>query len=370
MVEWNKIRSQFPVTKKFTYLNAAGGSPIPSSTAREGRRFYDEILAGGDVPWEEWLKRVEEVRGKVAEFLNADESEIAFTSNTSQGMNLIAQILKGKGDVITMKDEFPSSTFPWLNLRYEVHFVEPEKCIYSLKSIEEKINKDTKILVTSHVQYCTGFKQDLIGLGKLCKRRGVIFVVNASQSAGAMPIDLKKADIDFMVFKSLKWLMAGYGAGVLYINKRWFNKINYPVAGWRSVKNPGLMDNKNLDLKKEASELEVGCVHLPCIFALNGALDFLKMIGKEKIQRRIYELGDYLVEKLKESGFEIISPLAERYRSGITVIKINNSEEMVNKLSEKNIIVTARGDGLRVSVHIYNNKRDIDKFVFELKKNI
>ncbi|HDL63801.1 MAG TPA: aminotransferase class V-fold PLP-dependent enzyme [Proteobacteria bacterium] len=370
MVEWNKIRSQFPATKKYTYLNAAGGSPISRLTAQEGRRFYDEILAAGDVPWEGWLERVEEVRGKMADLLNADKSEIAFTSNTSQGMNLVARILKGRGDVITMNDEFPSSTIPWLNLKYKVQFIEPEKSIYSLKAIEEKINKDTGIIVTSHVQYCTGFKQDLIGLGKLCRRRGLISVVNASQSAGAMPIDLKKADIDFMVFKSLKWIMAGYGAGVLYINKRWFNKINYPMAGWKSVNNPGLMDNKNLDLKKDASELEVGCIHLPCIFALNGALDFLEKIGKENIRNRIYELGDYLVSELKKSGFEIISPLARKYRSGITVIKIKNPLEMENILLKNNIIVTARGDGLRVAVHIYNNKKDIDKFVFELKKSV
>ncbi len=370
MVDWNKIRSQFPAAKKYIYLNAAGGSPISRSTAREGRRFYDEILAGGDVPWEEWLKRIEEVRGKVARFLNADRDEVAFTVNTSQGMNLIARILKGKGGVLTMNDEFPSSTIPWLNQKYKVRFVKPEKAVYSLEKIEENITQDTGIIVTSHVQFCTGFKQDLAGLGKLCRRRGLISVVNASQSAGAMPIDLKKADIDFMVFKSLKWIMAGYGAGVIYINKRWFNKINYPVAGWKSVKDPGVMNNKNLDLRTDASELEVGCIHLPCIFALNGALDFLNKIGKKNVEGRIYELGDYLVGKLKESGFEIISPLAKRYRSGITVIKIQNPEEAVNKLAKKNIIVTPRGEGLRAAVHIYNNKKDIDKFIFELSKQL
>jgi len=368
MVNWNKIRKQFPATKRFTYLNAAGGSPISKHTAREGRRFYDEICARGDTLWTEWLRRVEEGRGKVAKFINADESEIAFTLSTSLGMNLIAGILKGKGDVITMDDEFPSSTFPWLNLGYNVHFVKPRKCVYSLKDIEEKINRKTKILVTSHVQYRTGFKQDLVSLGKLCKRNDLIFVVNASQSAGAMPIDVKKANIDFMVFKSLKWLMAGYGIAVIYINKRWFNKINYPIAGWRSVNNPALMDNKMLDLKNEASELEVGSPHFPCICALSGALDFLNKIGKKNIQRRIYDLGDYVVKRMKDAGLEIISPLDKKYRSGITIIKIENPELVVKKLYKKNIIVSARGGGLRVSVHIYNNKKDVDTFVSELMK--
>lgn len=367
-IDWSNVRKQFPATKHFTYLNAAGGSPTSKIAAREGKRFYDEILAKGDTAWKKWLKRREKIREKVAKFINADKSEIAFTLNTSYGMNLIAEMLKGKGEVVTMNDEFPSSTFPWLNLKYKVHFIKPEKGIYSLKDIEKRINKKTKILVTSHVQYCTGFKQDLVELGKLCKRRGLIFIVNATQSIGAMPIDVKKADIDFLVFSALKWPMAGYGIGALYINKKWFNKIHYPVAGWQSVKNPYLNDNKKLDLKKEASELEVGCPHFPNIFALGAALDLLNQIGKENIQKRIYQLNYCLVKKLKQLNLEILSPLDKKYRSGITIVKIKKAKEIVQKLYKKNIIVSAAGDGLRISMHIYNNKKDINRFASELQK--
>lgn len=320
------------------------------------------------MPWKKWLRGVEEVRGKVARFINAKESEIAFTASTSLGMNMIAGILQGKGDVITMDDEFPSSTFPWLNRGYKVHFIKPRESVYSLEDIEKKINRKTKILVTSHVQYRTGFKQDLVKLGKLCRRRGLIYVVNASQSAGALPIDVKKAHVDFMVFKSLKWLMAGYGIAVIYINKRWFGNITYPIAGWRRVKNPGFMDNKNLDLKKEASALEVGSPHFPCIFALGGALDFLNRIGEKDIEKRIYDLGDYLAQKLKDIGLEMLSPLEKKYRSGITIFKIKDPELVVKKLYKKNIIVSARGGGVRVSVHIYNNTKDINALVSELAK--
>ncbi len=368
MTDWSKIRKQFPATGRFTYLNAAGGSPISREAARAGKKFYDEILARGDAPWSEWLKRAEEVRVKVAKFINAEKSEIAFTLNTSLGMNLIAGSLKGKGEVITMRDEFPSSTFPWMQQKYRVRFVDPIGAVYPLGEIEAKINRKTKILVTSHVQYRTGFKQDLVALGKLCRRRGLIFVVNASQSAGAMPIDVKKAKIDFLVFKSLKWLLGGYGAGVIYVNKRWFGRIDYPVAGWRSVKKPGRMDNQKLDLKRVASELEVGCLHFPNLFALGGALDFLNKIGQGKIEERIYQLNDYLVGKLKESGIEIITPLARKYRSGITIIKLEDPEKIVKKLYRKKIVVSARGGGLRISLHVYNNRRDIDRLVNELRK--
>lgn len=366
MVNWNKIRDQFPATKRFTYLNAAEGSPLPLTTAAEGKRFYDEMTARGDSVWKEWLERTEKVRKKVAKFINASKSEIAFTVNTSHGMTLVADMFDGKGEVLTMDDEFPSSTFPWLHKKYRVHFVKPKKAIFSIKDIEKKITKKTKILVTSYVQYCTGFKQDLVELGKLCKKKGIIFVVNATQAAGAMPIDVKKANIDFLVWSGYKWQMAGYGIGVLYINKKWFKKLKFPIAGWCSVKKPELMDNKKLDLKNEASELEVGCAHFPNIFALGGALDLLNKIGKKNIQKRILELDDYLVEKVKNIGLKIDSPLNKKHRSGITIIRMENAQKIVEKLWKKRIMVSAKGTGIRVSLHVYNNKKDIDRFVGEL----
>jgi len=171
MTDWAKVRGEFPAARRLTYLNAAGGSPVSKHAAREGKRFYDEICARGDTHWKDWLGRVEGVRVKAADLINADPREIAFTSSTSLGMNMIAGILKGKGDVLTMFDEFPSSTFPWLKRRFKVRFVKPKDYAYSSTDIEDAISEKTKIVVTSHVQYRTGFKQDLVGLGRLCKRK-------------------------------------------------------------------------------------------------------------------------------------------------------------------------------------------------------
>ena len=377
-MEWDEVRDLFPVTKAFTYLNAAEASPVSVLSAREAKTFYDDILSSGDLPWYRWLEKRERIRKKVAELINADESEIAFTLNTSHGMNLIAGMLKGvkdssghsNGEVVTMEDEFPSSTLPWLNLRYVLRFVKPENAVYSIDKIEKSITPNAKILVTSHVQYKTGFKQDLVELGRLCREKGLTFVVNATQSAGAMLIDVRKANVDFLVFSGLKWLTAGYGIGVLYVNRKWFDKMKYPAVGWQSVKNPSIMDNLRLDLKEEASVFEVGCPHFPNIFALGGSLELLNGIGKKNVERRIYELGDYLVEKLGDLKLEFVSPLDKKYRSGITVVKmkLGDAEKVVEQLGNKNIVVSAREKGLRISTHMYNNEEDIERLIHELRK--
>ncbi len=367
MVDWNEIRNQFPAIKKSVYLNTASASPVSKVAVQEAKRYYDDVLIHGDSNWEKWLKKTEIIREKVAKFINADKSEIAFMPNTSSGMNIVAEMLEGKGEVVTMNDEFPSSTIPWMNRGFKINWVMPENNIYSIDAIDSKITEKIKILVTSHVQYCTGFKQDLIELGGFCKRKDLIYVVNATQSIGAMPIDVKKANIDFLVFSSVKWLLTGESIGAIYISKKLHKKIKWPVAGWMSVKNAMKMNNRSLGFKNSVSRLEVGGPALQSIFVLGKTIDFLSEIDKYDVEKRIYELNDYLVGKLSELDIEIITPLDKKYRSGITVIKMKNAEELVRKLSKKKVIVSARKNGLRISVHIYNNENDIDKFIRELK---
>lgn len=379
-MDWNKVREEFPVCKKYVYLNPAGGSPVSKSAANEGKRFYDEMLEFGDIYWDKWLERTEKVRSQLAGFIGADREEIGFTTNTSHGMNLVAQFLKnivigkGKGEdrekaaaVLTMRDEFPSTTFPWINQKAEIRFVEPENYGYSIENIKKALTPEVKILISSYVQYCTGFRQDLEELGNFCKENNLIFVVNATQALGIFPVDVKKCNIDFLVFTGLKWATAGYGIGGLYVNKKWLTPDNFPFAGWRSVETPGKMDNLALELKNEASVVESGCPHFPNIFALGGALNMFKNIGAENVMNRVLFLNHLIEEKLRTLGIEIIVQKEVKHRSGILIAKIPNPKFVVEELFKKNIFVSARGEGMRVSASIFNNENDVDKLILELQ---
>lgn len=370
MVDWNKVRDEFPVCKKYVYLNPAGGSPVSQSAAKEGKRFYDEMLEFGDTYWENWLDRTEKVRSDLAKFIGAERKEIGFTTNTSHGMNLVAQMLKNKGTVLTMRDEFPSSTFPWLNQGTKIKFTEPVDHAYPIEAIKKSLTPDVKILVSSYVQYKTGFRQDLEKLGKFCKGNNLIFVVNVTQALGIFPVDVKKCNIDFLMFTGLKWATAGYGIGGLFVNKKWLSPDNFPFAGWRSVKSPEVMDNIALDLKNEASVIESGCPHFPNIFALGGALNMFNRIGPENVVNRVIQLNRLLEKKLKTLGLRVICHEHNKHRSGILIAKIKNPKKVVGKLLEKNIIISARGEGIRISTSIFNNEEDIELLIKELDKII
>ncbi len=356
----------FPALKKYTFLNAAGGAPLARPVAEAGAAYYAEALAHGDACWDKWLERLETSRRGLARFIGAAPREVAFTLNTSHGMSLVAGALKGRGAVVTMQDEFPSSTLAWLNAGCKVKFIKPENGKYSLENIEKHLTPDIKILVTSYVQYRTGFRQDLAALGRLCRLRGVLFVVNATQALGAMPVDVKKAGIDFMVFSCFKWTMAGYGAAGLYVSKKHLSAIKFPEAGWRSVPAPENMDNKARRMKREASAVEAGCLHFPSIFALGAAVKLLSGLGVKNIQDRIFELNDYLVEGLDKLGAVTATPLDRACRSGITIIKCRRPARAVEKLAARGIMTAARGEGVRVSMHFYNNRADIDNLLAAL----
>lgn len=360
---WDEVRKEFPVCEKFTYLNAAGGSPVSRSAADAGRLFYTEMLEFGDTYYEKWLERTEAIRKLTADYIGAKPREIAFTTSTSQGMNFIAHMLKGKGNILSMKDEFPSTTFPWLHQEMKIKLVEPVQGKYDVKAIGESITNDTRILVTSYVQYNTGFRQDLEMLGKVCKEKKMIFVVNATQATPVFPVDVRKMNIDFLVFTGLKWATAGYGIGCLYISERFLKEEKLPFAGWQSVHHPEQMNNLKLDMRREASVLEAGCPHFPNIFALGGALDLFNRIGKENAAQRVLELNKLLIEKLQQKDFTLSSPTDEKHMSGITIVKMSNVPEVVEKLKKQNIIVSARGEGLRISVSVFNNEEDVERVV-------
>jgi len=200
-MDWNEIRALFPAAQHYTYLNTAAAPPLSLLAAREGKRYYDEMADHGDVAWDTWLCQTEQVRDRLAHFIHAEARSIAFTYSTSHGINLIAGILDHCGDVLCPADEFPSCTLPWLQQRYRVHFVPSrDHGVIDLDDLQRSLTAETRVLVTSYVQFATGFRQDLVSLGRLCRELKLVFVVDATQGMGVFPINVVDSSIDFLVF--------------------------------------------------------------------------------------------------------------------------------------------------------------------------
>lgn len=371
MPSWDRIREDFPVTERYTYLSNAAISPIPKQVLEESSKFYQELSEHGGALWEVWAEKMEQTRDSYAKFIHAHRDEVGFTHSTSEGMNIIAHMLSSKGSVISNELEFPSSTLPWLNRGADMIFVRAKKGKILKEDIANSINQKTKTVVVSHVQYSTGWRQDLAELGELTSKKALYLVVNPTQSLGAFYFNVRHFNIDFMASNGHKWILSSFGIGAIYLKKEYledFERFKPPFYSQLGQKQTEMFDNKKIDMSNTASRFELGSPHFSNILCLKSAIEYITRIGIEQIEKRILYLTGYLVQKLKEFKVEIISPLEEeKGRSGIIVFKERNAQEIVRKLERRRIMVSARGDGIRVSPHFYNNENDIDRLASELK---
>src|SRR6267143_907084 len=209
MTNWADIRKQFPVTDRVAYLNTAAAGPLARATMEAASGYYRQMTEDADQHWDEWLARREEVRTRVAEFINAEPDEIALTTNTSSGMNVIIDALEGRGEVISGELEFPVSTLPWMNRRIPVHLLKAVAGAVRFEDLHRAMSDKTGVISLSHVQFSNGFRIDLAELGQIKGHHAL--VVNASQSVGAFEIDVKQMRIDALCATGHKWLLAGYG---------------------------------------------------------------------------------------------------------------------------------------------------------------
>jgi cysteine desulfurase/selenocysteine lyase len=367
MINWDDIRKQFPVTENSTYLNSAAAGPLSRATMAAATEYYRQMTDDGDVHWDDWLEKREEVRRKVAAFINAEPDEIALTTNTSSGMNIMIDALETHGEVISCDLEFPVSTLPWMNRRIPVHLVKSVGGAVAIEDIREAMNVRTGVICMSHVQYSTGFRVDLEELGSI--KRGHALVVNAAQSAGAFEIDVKRMKIDALCATGHKWMLSGYGSGFVYISRELLAQTKPRAIGWLSVEDPYADRNNEIHLRHDAAaRTELGCPHFAGIFALGASVDLIMSLGIRNIEERALSLNRFLTQRLSQIGWNVLSPLGEEgMRSAETLVEANDPAGVVAKLAQQKIIVTKKPQGIRVATHFFNNENDIERLIEALR---
>jgi cysteine desulfurase / selenocysteine lyase len=367
MFNWSEIRKQFPVTENSVYLNTAAAGPLAQGTARAGAEYYERMMKDGDLHWDEWLERREEIRAEVARFINAEPDEIGFTTNTSSGMNVIVDTLEKHGEVVSCDLEFPVTTIAWMHRRIPVHLVKAVEGVVRPEDLRAAMNTRTGIFSMSYVQFSNGFRSNLEELASIKGRHAL--VINASQAAGAFEIDVKRMKIDALCTTGHKWMRSGYGSGFVYLSRE-LQAASHPRAiGWLSVQDPYAMRNNEVHLRHTLSaRSELGCPHFAGIFALGASVELMQSVGPANIEARVLELNRRLTERLTEAGWKVLSPLQdEQHRSAETLVAAENPAQVVSKLAARKVFVTEKPEGFRVATDFFNNEDDIDQLIDALK---
>ena len=350
------------------FLNHAAISPIPLASVKAVKALLEQIARYGGESYAEWMEKIEEVRTLVAELLSCRSGELAFTGNTSDGLSMVAAGLKWrKGDVVLIPyPEFPANLYPWENLAFQgvrTRRIQRKNGSFHVEDAEKALVPGTRLVSVSSVDFSAGFRCDLEALGDFCRRKGILFCVDAIQSLGIIPMNVKKYGIHFLSAGGHKWLLSPMGCGIVYISEEANHFVHPDRVGWKSVMDEENFSQKDFRLKPDALRFEPGSMNVAGIYALGAAIRLLNEAGFERVHQRIMFLNDLFIQGLQDRKIDIASVLTENARSGILSFFLDgNPVALHGFLNDRNIIVSVRNGMVRLSPHCYNNPDDVALF--------
>ncbi|MCJ7554060.1 MAG: aminotransferase class V-fold PLP-dependent enzyme [Ignavibacteriaceae bacterium] len=368
------IRTYFPyLNNRIIYFNHAATGPVCKPVIDRINEVLKERSESKMDDYQSFLSVADETKELLARYLNTGKERIAFTDNTSNGFNILAQGLKWEsGDKIILNDiEFPSNVYPFLNLQkkgVQVEFVKSKDGIVSAEDIINAADNKTKLISVSYVQFLSGYKIDLEILGEFCKSKNIILSIDAIQGLGALQLDVQKCNIDFLSCGVQKWMLGLQGMAFIYISKELQEKMEPTFVGWLSVENAWDLLQFEMKIKSSASAFQTGTINAVGIYALNISLKMFESFGFRRVENSVIDHTLFLRNKLKDERIRLYpDELEEKYFSGIVTFKHPDSEGLFNWLTERNIITSLREKMIRLSPHFYNNEEDIDKVVDAIK---
>jgi cysteine desulfurase / selenocysteine lyase len=359
---------EFPVTAKYVYLNHAGVSPIPASSAEAGIQVLTRARDEGAVRLRKWAETGNEARRRFAQLVGGDTEEIAFIKNTSEGLSIIAAGFPWKeGDnLVTSNVEFPSNIYPWMRLQsrgVEVRMVASREGRVRKEDLFKTCDGKTRMIALSSVEFSNGYRNDLSGIGEYCRRHGIFFCVDGIQSLGVLPMDVKAYGIDALAADGHKWLLAPEGIGGLYVSRDVMEMIEPVILGWHSVANRFDFETYEFRLSPDARRYEPGSFNTVGIASLNASLELLLSIGIDRIRERVRRLTEAVIEAALKAGYDVLSPRNPEERSGIVTFRIPGADAVAlsNVLLARGFVCAPRSGGLRVSPHFYNTAEEIGR---------
>lgn len=367
-------KSKFTGLESVIHLSAGGETPMLNSH-REAFEQFMQDKAMGERARELEAQMMHRTREQCAELFSVATEDLTFVSSASEGINIVAYGLDWQaGDNIVIADvEFGSGVFPWTALiqkGVEIKVVRHRDWHISLADIEAQIDERTRVVLMSHVSMFTGQRIPLEPLAALVHKYNAALVLDATHSAGVVPVDAYHADV--MVSSCYKWLLGTHGTAVFYWNRERFPQLKVPFLGWNSAaKTGGWKDPLNLTLHADANRFIPGNPAFLSIYILNNALTHLLSIGRDPIEQHALSLTKRLHDGIRGMNYTIMTPLDSTERAGNICIMSEQVDKLSAYLRQQGILVwgTYGSDArLRISAHVYNDSSDIDACLEGLSK--
>lgn len=371
---WDQIRSQFPLTKDRIYMNNGTFGPAPFCVQKALIESLQEINTSGE------YGSTDLEREKLAVFLGIKTTELSLTHNTTEGINIMAWgiPLKQGDEVIITNHDHVGNALPWLN-RAKLHgiilkpFSPASNFEENLDLIKSLVTPKTKVIAVPHVTCTTGLVFPIKEIAHFARSRGIVTAIDGAHGAGIFNLDLKNLDCDFYAGCCHKWLLGPSGTAFLYVREEMLDRLQptYIGAGgdlsWDLFSNPPVFGG----YAPSAHRYDYGTQSTSLMKGVSAAVGFQLEIGKGKIESRVRELNQYLVDGLLDmkDKIEFLSSIEPQSRISMVTFRPKKTtyQQAGNELGKRGFrirqVPEGRVNAIRVSTHIYNSKQEIDYFL-------
>ncbi|HET7158105.1 MAG TPA: aminotransferase class V-fold PLP-dependent enzyme [Burkholderiales bacterium] len=369
--DWNTLRDEFPTLRHWTYMDTARKTIPPRCQAQAMQDYTRDVYenAGADA-WS--ATNVADTRDVMAALLGAKPAELAFTKNTTEGLSIVANGVDLKpGDNIVLTDmEHVANIWVWKHWEargVEIRYAQSRERRLPLESFLAKLDERTRVVSTAYVTYSNGYRVDLPALGKACRERGALLVVDGVQGAGIIATPLCELGADFIAIGGHKHLLGLTGSGLVWCREGLVNKLNTPFvkppAPPGSVA-PSAHANSQFDYMRIAHRFEGGNPNFLGLRVLRRGAEFLQSIGLSHIESRVRELTASCLAHLKRHSLKTTTPENWSERAQIVNVLVPDADRLMNVLRDKHrVVINVKDNALRLSMSFFNNEDDIERAV-------
>jgi selenocysteine lyase/cysteine desulfurase len=372
--DWSpeNLDREFPVRRNLVYWNHAAVAPLPQRVADAITAHTENARDRGAADWRAWYGSIEQARGKAARLIGARPSEVAFLPSTSWALNFVARSYPWKaGENVVGDDmEFPANVYPWMLLAdrgVEYRLARNRDGRIGIDEIAAVVDARTRIVAVSWVAFHNGWVYPIDEIGAFCREKGILFVVDAIQGLGALPLDVVEANVDVLAADSHKWLLGSESCTVFYVSEGARERVPATAGGWWNVRHEsshagGFLDYR-LDFHLGSRRYEPGTLPTAQIRGLGAALDLFEEMGADDVRRRILEAVTALARGLEQRGWIIATP--QPFRSGVLAAAPPGGDEIgiAKELESRGVIVAPREGAVRFSPHAYNDVGEAERIL-------
>ncbi len=360
-----RYRSEFPIFRDRIYLNTCSLGALGERTRRKVAEFLDLWQSRGASAWYDvWWDGLGDLRRRYGRIVGALPSEIALGPSISVALSAVAESLDyaRRPKVVVTSLDFPTVAYQWLAKQargVEVVVVEsPDQVSVPVEAIARAVDERTALVATSHVYFTSGAIQDIAAVAAAAHARGALCLIDAYQSVGQVPVDVKACDVDFLTAGGLKWLLGGTGIVFLYVREALTRRLAPAVAGWFGHRDQFAFDPHALAFHDDARRFELGTPALAAIYAQLGGLEYIEEIGVPAIRAVTAALTEDLIARAHALGMRPKVAARSDQRSAIVMLPAADPHAAVRQLATDGIIADARPGHVRLSPFFYNLQDD------------